>query len=108
MTAIERKLDKLLIAANDPQRTPAERRFAYQRATELMTALLVSRSSMRGRVGGRNEFLPVDCPDHFRTGDDCVVQTSSTEIAALTPFKRAVCMIGPCALAVLVLALWWK
>jgi hypothetical protein len=42
MTAIERKLDKLLIAANDPQRTPAERRFAYQRATELMTALLVS------------------------------------------------------------------
>jgi hypothetical protein len=42
MTAIERKIDKLLIAASDPQRTSAERRFAYQRATELMTALSVS------------------------------------------------------------------
>jgi hypothetical protein len=30
------------------------------------------------------------------------------KLPPLTPFKRAVCMIGPCALAVLVLALWWK
>jgi hypothetical protein len=76
MTAIERKKDKFLIAASDPQRTSAERRFAYQRATELMTALLVSLMLDARSGGAHNEFFRVDCPDHFRTGDDCVVQTS--------------------------------
>jgi hypothetical protein len=42
MTALEKRITKLLDVANDPTRTTSERDFAYRQAVRWMTVLLLT------------------------------------------------------------------